>query len=93
MSGDNRYAGDRPSLLFPQAQARSSEGEGSLCQRKGLYKGVALGGHPGDPMHFESPPNSAPWFGTPNEGLLGSQACLSVSGLLAFATVLRDRLF
>lgn len=26
----------------------------------------------------EPPQNSAPWFGAPNEGLLASQACLSV---------------
>lgn len=70
-----------------------------MRERAAFVKGKASirewpwGGHPGDPMHFESPPNSAPWFGTPNEGLLGSQACLSVSDLLAFATVLRDRLF
>lgn len=43
--------------------------------------------------NHEPPQTSAPGLGTPNEGLLGSRACLSVSGLLAFAAVLRDKLF
>lgn len=67
------------------------------CQKKGLCKGTGLKGDLGSkcliPCTQEPPQMSAPWFGMLNESLLRSQACLFVFGLLAFAAVLRDRLF
>lgn len=67
------------------------------CQKKDLCKGTGLKGDLGSkcliPCTREPPPISAPWFGMLNESLLRSQACLFVFGLLAFAAVLRDRLF
>lgn len=99
MSGDKECGGDWPSLLFPQAQAspvRQRAGLGQ-CQKKDLCKGAGVGEDPSSkcliPCTREPPQKSAPCFGTPNEGLLGYQGCLFVFGLLAFAAVLRDRLF
>lgn len=77
----------RPGLV----RQRAAPGQ---CRKEGICKG---GGDPGSSCLSqrtrEPPQNPAPWSGTPKEGLPGSRACRFVFGLLAFAAVLRDRLF